>query len=143
MFDSQNQDQQKKVVWNKHRDHLQVCLHPGIFKQSWDLLSCHFSCWETLGLGAGAAVGNASLACSSPVSFKATNHFPTLLVKNAHKVCLQTPGRGMEVFSDFTVIFLSFYLTQSYFSCLLPFVHLRSTYHSPPAGGFISLISLP
>lgn len=38
------------------------------------------------------------------------------LVKNAHRVCPQTPGRGREVFSYLTVIFLSFYLTESFIS---------------------------
>lgn len=73
------------------------------------------------------------------ITAQATIHsqpFCKTLLKNAHRACLQTPGRGVEVFSYLRVDSLSFYLVQSYFSCLLPFIHLASTYHSPPTGGF-------
>lgn len=61
------------------------------------------------------------------------------LLKNAFRACLQTPGRVRGVFSYLRMIFPSFYGVQSNFSCLLPFVHLTSTYHS----GLISPNSLP
>lgn len=58
----------------------QVCLHSGIFKQSCDLSSHHFSCWEILtkqqsGLVQLQEEVNTSPDCRSSVPVKATYYF--------------------------------------------------------------------
>lgn len=75
----------RKVVWNKHRDHLQRLWKTrsvstlAYLNRAETWLAVTFPAGKLWGLVQRQQVGNASQECSSPVPFEATNHFPTLL----------------------------------------------------------------